>query len=205
VGGKKRTPAALVASMNAAWIAALLEPKDDAIVNRYIDSRRALDMFLHQNGRLEEELDGVKEEIAAAHRLVNFDGKKALNLLSLGDARFGLGIVKRARKEEDWEGVLRSGLGVMERAAKKEAVYNKDVGDVRKTLSAYLAEDGHKTEAVHECKNARVAYQAALKAYQAKKGHAQGKTVDDKNIDEINKDVKEIEKALGELAECGTQ
>jgi hypothetical protein len=205
-GGKKRTTAALVGSMNAAWIAALLAPKDDASVKRLIVSRARLDMFLHKNGRQEEALDGMKEEIAAAHRLVNIDQEKALNLWSLGNAKCGLGIVKRARnKEPGWEEALRGGLDDLERAAKKETVYHKDVGDVRKARSTYLAEDGHKKEVVHECKNARSAYQAALKAYQAKIRLAQGKTIEDKKIDELKKEVKEIDKALDELAECGTQ
>jgi tetratricopeptide (TPR) repeat protein len=187
---KERTSeqiAALSASMHAAQIATLLAPEDKEreMTKNLVDARRALGPFLHDNAREDEALAVVREEIVAADRLVQRDGQNAFYLWSLGLAKYGLALVRNARKELGWEEVVRSGLINLQKAAEideKNSAYLVDVGDVRANLAKALEKGGREKDALDE-------RQLALKAYREAASRASG---DEKKTKEINDKIREL-------------
>jgi len=103
----------------------------------------------------------VQEEIAAAERLVQEDKQNANYLRSLGNAKCGLGLVRRDGKKPGWEEAIRSGLIETQRAAlieTKKPDYLNEVGEWRSYLGEQFEADYDKDQALKE-------YRLALKAY----------------------------------------
>lgn len=101
-----------------------------------------------------------------AERLVQEGKQNAAYLRWLGNAKCGLGMVRRDReKETGWEEAIRSGLIHIQKAAEidtKSADYLNEVGSWRKYLAEQLKADGLKDEALAE-------YRLALNAYRKAK------------------------------------
>ncbi len=151
---------ALSAWMNAAQIAAWLVPEDKQN-NGLLSARQAFGISLHDKEHYEKALAMVQEEIVVAEYLVQGDPRNSSYLRSLGNAKCGLGMVRRDLKKAGWEEAIRSGLIHIEKAAdidKKNVNHRKELGDWRKYLGSELEADGHKDKAVQE-------FQLALKAY----------------------------------------
>jgi hypothetical protein len=184
---------ALSAAMHAARIAFLLVPDEgekstteSASINQTL-SRRQFGKFLYDNTRLDEALAVVQELVVVADGLVQKNRENARYLQTLGNAKCGLGIVRRGRNEAGWEEAIRSGLIDSEKAAevdKQESDYPQEVGRWRKYLAKELKADGRKEEALEE-------QQLALKAYREAARRAP--------------DNEEIRKAIRDLAEDGVQ
>src|SRR6516164_1898195 len=150
-----------------------------------VKARRALGQLLLENAREDEALAVVREEVVAADRLVQRDGQNAFNLGYLGDAKYGLGLVRHARKEIGWEEAMRSSLINLQRAAeidKENSEYLVDVGDERAALAKALEKGGREKDALDE-------RQLALKAYREAASRASG---DEKKTKEINDKIREL-------------
>ena len=198
---------ALVVSMRAAQMAALLESEDSArpMQVKLQVARQQLGIFLNDNGRFDEALAMVEEEVVVAEALVHgaeknpHDVRYAVYLRALGNAKSGLGMVRRNHeKEAGWEEAIRSGLIHIQKAAEidiKSADYLKEVGLWRKYLADELVVDGRKEEASVEYHSALVAYRKALKTYQKSASITPNKKEAE----------KEVEDAIRELDERGVR
>jgi tetratricopeptide (TPR) repeat protein len=178
---------ALSASVHAARIATLLAPEDKEkeMTKNLVTARRALGKLLLENGRKEEALAMVREEIVAADRLVQKDGQDAFSLWVLGGAKLGLALVQQARKEIGWEEAIRSGLINLQKAAeidKENSEYLVTVGNARATLADALEKDGGENDALEERR-------LALNAYREAASRASG---DEKKTKEINDKIRKL-------------
>jgi tetratricopeptide (TPR) repeat protein len=190
--------AAVRASMYAAQIAALLAPRDAEIINKMLEARHNLGMSLYDNDRLDEALTMVQEEVVIAEELVQGASQSAHyaeHSWRLGDAKFGLGIVRRELKKDGWEEALRSALIHVQKAVEidtKNPAYQNKVGQIRKYLAEQLDRDDRKKEASVEYRLALEAYREALKIYQ--------------KVFPADKDgISAAEDAIRELAERGVR
>ncbi len=168
LGNDKERTAALSASMHAARIAALLAPKNSATKMNYelLKARHNLGMFLYDYAPLDQALTMVQEEVVVAEGLVQGDPQNADYLWRLGNAKCGLGMVRRDSKQAGWEEAIRSGLIHIQKAAeidKKKSDYQKELGSWRKYLAEQLEADGLKEKASVEERLALEAYQKAAK------------------------------------------
>jgi tetratricopeptide (TPR) repeat protein len=188
----KETAIALSSSMHAAQIATLLVPQSQRAEKLKMDTslaqaRKKLGIFLYDNGRFEEALAVVQEEVVVAERLVQNDPQNPAYLNSLGNAKCGLGMVRRYLKKAGWEETIRSGLVQIQKAAKidtKNPEYWKEVGSWRKYLAEELNNDLEKEKASLE-------YRVALEMYN--------------NAARISPGDKGVQEALRELADRGVR
>lgn len=160
--------AALISSMRAAQVAWLLESEAEKPRNEMHEALRLaqqqLGIFLRDNGRFKEALAIVQEEIRTATSIVSKYPKRAELQWSLGNAKFGLSMVRRnsAEHKEGWEEAIRSGLIDVQKAAdidRNNPGYQNDLGMMRRYLAEELLTDGLEGKAQME-------YRLALKAYQ---------------------------------------
>jgi tetratricopeptide (TPR) repeat protein len=155
----------LSAWMNAAQIAAWLEPEEKHNNQLYL-ARLEFGIYLHGNERHKDALAVAQEVIAVAENLTQGAPRNASYARSLGNARCGLGMVRRDLKKGGWEEAIRSGLIHIEKAAsmdKKNVNYRKELGDWRKYLGDRHEVDGHKDKATEEFRLALNAYNLALR------------------------------------------
>lgn len=208
LGKKTESTAAFGTWMQAAQIAVLLAPactekeKKCAEQNktvktemntRLLDARYYYDIFLYQNsggdrGKLENVLGMIQEEIAVAEGLVQEYPQDASHMFRLGDAKAGLGQVRRDLKMTGWEEVIRSGLIYIQKAAVTDptkVAYLNRLGEWQKYLAEQYQADGHK-------ETASVEYRHALEAYQKVARDFPG----DEKVDDA---IRQIEIALTEL------
>lgn len=168
LGNVEARGAALLASMRAAQIAWFLEseaenPADELAENLRI-AQQQLGIFLNDNGRFEEALAIVQEEISVATSTVLKNPGQAESQWSLGNAKFGLSMVRSnsAQHKEGWEEAIRSGLIDVQKAAdidRNNPRYQNELGMMHKYLADELVADRLNEEAETE-------YRLALKAYQ---------------------------------------
>jgi len=181
----KEYTVALRASMQAAQIAVLLAPKDSKInINTELqDARHQLSIDLIDNKLLEEALAMLQVEVADSEGLVQEDSKNAINLWRLGDAKCGIGMIRRKLKMAGWEEAIRSGLIHIQKSAaidSKNKSYLTALGFWRKNLAGELEVDGLKEKAAAE-------YHLALKSYQ------KAVILDPKDA-EVKNDIRELAK-----------
>ena len=103
----------------------------------------------------------------------------------IGNAKYGLAVVRHSRKEIGWEEALRSGLINLQKAAeidKENSKYLVEVGDGRVTLAEELEKGGREKDAVDERR-------LALKAYREAASRA---SHDEKKTKEINDKIREL-------------
>jgi tetratricopeptide (TPR) repeat protein len=164
LGNAEQRAAALSAAMYAAQFAALLAPeKQMTEMNlRLLQCRHNFAKTLYDNDALNDALAMVQEEVVVAEELVRESSQNADYLWSLGNAKFGQGIVRRQLAIAGWEEAIRSGLIHIQKAVeidRKNFVNWKELGMQRKYLFEELAKDGLNEKAAAE-------YRLALEAYQ---------------------------------------
>ncbi len=157
--------ASLSAWMNAAQIAAWLAPEDKQkeMNNKLVSARQVFAQFLNAEKRNVEALAMVREEVLAWNDLHHGDPRNPDYLWSLGNAKCGLGMIRRDLKKAGWEEAIRGGLIHIKKAAdidKANVKHPKEIGQWRKYLAERFEDDGRKDEAAEE-------FQLALEAYEA--------------------------------------
>jgi len=155
LGHAKERGAALSASMYAAQVAAWLAPEDsqkEEMNTKLLQARHGFGIFLSETNRLDEALAMVQEEVVVAEGLVQGAPQNARYLWSLGNAKAGLGRVRRDLKKAGWEEAVRSGFGFIhiQRAAeidRKNPKYPKELEMWRTYLAEELDADRRKASA----------------------------------------------------------
>jgi tetratricopeptide (TPR) repeat protein len=148
LGKAEEGTAAVRASMYAAQIAALLAPENNEITNNMLQARHNLGVSLYDNKRLDEALAMVQEELVIAEGLVQGPSERvndAEHRWRLGDAKYGLGMMRRGLKKAGWKEALQSALIHVQKAVvidTKNPRYQKEVGSIRKYLAEQLDVDG---------------------------------------------------------------
>ena len=148
--------AALISRLRAAQVAALLGAEDREsqtykdILENLAEARQNLGIFLNDKERFVEALAMVQEEVVVAEALVQqlasdptkpADPHRADYLWRLSSAKFGLGLVRRNLKREDWEEAIRSAIFYLQKAAnidQKNTEYPKKLEEYRKYLADEL-------------------------------------------------------------------
>ena len=180
LGLKKEASARLNAALRSSQIEALLVP-DNARQQANKDLVAAwqnVGFFLYNNSP-KDALPFVQEQVAAAELLLQTDRHNATYQWGLGNARCGLGMVRRESKKDGWEEAIRLGINEVVMASRldpKNPKYLDEIGQWHKYLGDQLEADGHKREALAEYKLARQSYGSVLSRFpsdeQAKKGMA---------------------------------
>ena len=153
LGHAKERGAALSASMYAAQVAAWLAPEGsqkEEMNTKLLQARRVFGIFLSETNHPDEALAMVQEEVVVAEGLVQGAPQNARYQWSLGNAKAGLGRVRRDLKKAGWEEAIRSGLIHIQRAAeidRKNPEYAKEVDVWRAYLAEELEADGGKESA----------------------------------------------------------
>ena len=177
---KERT-APLNAALRAAQIEALLSPaKQHEEANKApIDAWQNLGMFLYKSNRLEEALPIVQEQVAAAELLLQTDTHNASYHRGLGNARCGLGMVRRESKKDGWAEAISLGINEVVMASRldpKNPDYLDEVAEWQKYLGDQYETEGRKKDASVQYNLARQSYGSVLSRFpsdeRAKKGLA---------------------------------
>jgi tetratricopeptide (TPR) repeat protein len=170
----KERSASLSASMCAAQIAAWLTPEDPKtkmeVIDKFLDAMHELSVFLYNNGRFDEALTMVQEEVVVAEGFLQEAKQSVTYLWRLGDAKGGLGKVRRALNTAGWEEAIRSGLIHIQSATQidtKNPKYPLSEGYWRRLLAEELKADDRNAEAREE-------YRLTLEAYQEAAERAPG-------------------------------
>jgi tetratricopeptide (TPR) repeat protein len=160
---------------------------------KLLEARLQIGIFLNDNSRFDEALAMVEEQVVIAEKLVHGAQKKphdvryAKYLGHLGNAKCGLGMVRRNLGRGGWEEAIRSGLIHIQKAVeidRQNPDYLNELGSWRIYIAKQFADEGAKDKASME-------EGLALKAYQ------KAATVDPNN--------KVAEQAMRELAERGVR
>ena len=177
---KERT-APLNAALHAAQIEALLSPaKQQEEPNKaLIQTWQSLGMFLYNGNRLEEALPIVQAQVAVAELLLQTDTSNASYHRGLGNARCGLGMVRRESKKDGWAAAISLGVNEIVTASRidpKNPDYLDEVAEWQKYLGDQYENEGRKKDASAQYNLARQSYGSVLNRFpsdeRAKKGLA---------------------------------
>jgi hypothetical protein len=136
-------------------------------------------MFLYNGKRLEEALPIVQEQVAAAELLLQTDTSNASYHRGLGNARCGLGMVRRESKKDGWAEAVSLGVNEIVMASRldpKNPDYLDEVAEWQKYLGDQYKSEGRKKDASAQYNLARQSYGSVLNRFpsdeRAKKGLA---------------------------------
>lgn len=160
--------AALGGALAAAWMVRVLGPTERSALSwkNLYEARRSLAQFLRDEGRPEEGLPLVGQNVLDAKEYVRQKPSRPDALFLLADANVGLGMLRSECAKDGWEEALREALAYGDQLAKLEpmkAEHQKWIGDFRLDLGTRLGKAHQEAAAGEEYKLALLACREALR------------------------------------------